>query len=191
MKLIVGLGNPKSRYADTRHNTGAMVVDAFAAQHSASWKEKTKFHGHVAELTLDGHKVILLQPTTYYNLSGQAVRAVSDFYKIAPADILLVHDELMLPSGTIRTRYGGGDAGNNGVKSVSEHVGQGTARLRIGIGSNRGETGDADFVLAHLTRREQQQLAVALPQLLTIITSFVHGEFDTTTHRMAPPSTAT
>ena len=106
MKLIVGLGNPESRYDNTRHNVGFMMLDRFAEQQSLAFKPMPKFKAFVAEYS-GPHKALLFKPTTYYNESGTAVRAVADFYKIEPGDILLVHDELALPLGTIRTRYKG------------------------------------------------------------------------------------
>ena len=131
MKLIIGLGNPEPRYDGTRHNAGFWLLDQYARHRKLVFQPKTKFKASVAEFDAAGDKVIMAKPTTYYNLSGEAVRALADFYKVPVGDILVVHDEIALPCGTIRTRRGGSDAGNNGVSSVTEHLGDGTARLRI------------------------------------------------------------
>ncbi len=149
MKLIIGLGNPEEKYKNTRHNIGFRVLTEYAEKKDVEFALKDKFRACIAELTIDGEKVILAKPTTYYNLVGEAARLITDFYKIAPADILVVHDELALPFGTIRTRIGGSDAGNNGVKSMTQHLGPDTARLRVGVYNElRERMDDADFVLA-------------------------------------------
>ena len=113
MKLIIGLGNPDKKYENTRHNTGFIAVDRLAGE----WQEKPKFHGQVSERDIDGEKVIFYKPSTYYNDRGIGVRSVRDFYKLENDDILVIHDELALPFGTVRSRVGGSDAGNNGVKA--------------------------------------------------------------------------
>lgn len=186
MKLIIGLGNPEPRYDGTRHNVGFWVVDNYAAHSGLVFQPKTKFKAAVAELNRAGGNVILAKPLTYYNLSGEAVRALADFYKLSPRDILLVHDEVALPCGTIRTRRGGGDAGNNGVKSVTAHMGDGTARLRIGTHhDSREHMDDADFVIGQFTNDESALLDKQLPTIFAIIDSFIEGRFDETTHREA------
>ena len=183
MKLIVGLGNPESRYDNTRHNVGFMMLDRFAEQQSLAFKAMPKFKALVAEYS-GPHKALLFKPTTYYNESGTAVRAVADFYKIEPGDILLVHDELALPLGTIRTRYKGSDAGNNGVKSVNQHMGVETSRLRIGVHTeHREQMDDADFVLGKFSGEEKKLLAKIEPKILSTISSFLDGSFVDTTHK--------
>ncbi len=184
MKLIIGLGNPEPRYDGTRHNVGFWLLDQYARRRELAFQPKAKFKASVAEFDAAGDKVIIAKPTTYYNLSGEAVRALADFYKVPVGDILVVHDEIALPCGTIRTRRGGSDAGNNGVRSVTEHLGNGTARLRIGTHNDlREQIDDADFVLSRFTADETARLTELLPTLTSIIDSFVDGTFDTTTHR--------
>ena len=148
MKLITGLGNPESRYDNTRHNVGFLLLDRIAAAHNAPWQDKPKLKGVVADIVIGNEKALLLKPTTYYNLSGEAVRAVVNFYKLTPEqDVLIIHDELALPFGTLRTRLSGSDAGNNGIKSVSQHIGQNYARIRVGVANELSERMDAaDFV---------------------------------------------
>lgn len=186
MKLILALGNPEAKFNHTRHNVGFAMLDAFAAENGVQWQRKDKFKADVAELTLVGEKVILAKPTTYYNLVGESARAISDFYKIAVSDILIVHDDLALPFGTVRTRVGGNAAGNNGIKSVSAHVGEATARIRIGTWSDlRDRTDDAEFVLSKFSSSEQQALAALSSLVAALIESFVHDSLELTTHRAA------
>ncbi len=124
-----------------------------------------------------------LIPTTYYNSSGEAVQAVTSLYKIDPSDILIIHDELALPFGTIRTRFGGSDAGNNGVKSVTAHMGPDTARVRIGVYNQLRDTiNDADFVLSKFTAAEQEILSTIAPIVHNTISAFIKGNLDHTTH---------
>ncbi len=183
MKLIVALGNPDKQYAHTRHNIGFAVVDSYARKIGATFAPKPKFHADIAEIAGE-EKILLVKPTTYYNLIGESVRALSDFYKIAPVDTLLVHDDLALPLGTIRTRIGGSDAGNNGVKSVNQHVGEATARLRIGTWSeHRDSIDDATFVLSKFTPAELETLTAITPKITAVIELFIRGDFAVTTHR--------
>ena len=184
IKLIIGLGNPEERYKDTRHNAGFKSVACYAEEHGATFQLKEKFKAWIAELSTEDEKVIFAKPTTYYNLSGEATRAIADFYKIAPADILVVHDELALPFGTIRTRIGGSNAGNNGVKSITEHLGPDTARLRIGIYNElRDKIDDADFVLSKFTREEAEHFGELHVKTASIIDTFIDGTFEHTTHK--------
>jgi PTH1 family peptidyl-tRNA hydrolase len=157
MKLILAQGNPESRYDNTRHNVGFAVIDAFADSLDLKWTEKSKFSAFIAETTIDGEKVILAKPTTYYNETGQSARKLIDFYSILPEhDVLVIHDDLALPFGTIRTRKQGSDAGNNGIKSLNNHIGPEYHRIRIGIANDlRERIGDIDFVLAKFSKDEQ------------------------------------
>ena len=190
MKLIVGLGNPGEEYSRTRHNFGFMAVDSFVADHGGSWQNKAKFSAAIAELMVDGEKVILAKPTTFYNLVGEAVCKIASFYKIDLADVLVIHDEMALPLGTIRTRRGGSDAGNNGIKNIINVCGASFARVRIGSGLTPTHDGDAqpthgrrDYVLGRLNATEAKTFAADLDTVRQIITEFVHGEFIQTTYR--------
>jgi peptidyl-tRNA hydrolase, PTH1 family len=133
MRLLVGLGNPGSDYAGNRHNIGFMALDEIARTHRATpWR--AKFQGLICELTLGGEKAILLKPLTYMNESGRAVGEAMRFYKIAPEDVVAFHDELDLPPGKLRVKLGGGNAGHNGLKSITAHCGNEYWRARLGIG---------------------------------------------------------
>lgn len=182
MKLIVGLGNPKEKYNGTRHNVGYFTVSSFAVQKEVTLLEKNRFRALIGEYSQDNEKVIIALPTTYYNLSGEAVRSIVDFYRVPTKDVLIVHDELALPFGTLRARLGGSSAGNNGVKSVTEHMGPDTARLRIGIYNDlRDKMEDAEFVLGKFSKEETDQLAEISKKALDIIESFVSGSFEPST----------
>jgi PTH1 family peptidyl-tRNA hydrolase len=133
MRLFVGLGNPGTKYARNRHNIGFMAVDEIARRHGFSpWRRR--FQGETSEGSLGGERVILLKPTTYMNESGRAVQEAASFFKLAPADITVLQDELELPPGKVRVKIGGGIAGHNGLRSISAHIGNEYRRVRLGIG---------------------------------------------------------
>lgn len=185
MKLILAQGNPESKYDTTRHNVGFAVIDEFAKSHDLTWHEKSKFSALIAETTIDGEKVILAKPTTYYNETGQSARKLIDFYDIMPEhDLLVIHDDLALPFGTIRTRKQGGDAGNNGIKSLNSHVGPDYHRIRIGITNDqRAQMGDVDFVLSKFSKDEDESFVKTIaPQSLGFIDDFISENFSITSH---------
>jgi PTH1 family peptidyl-tRNA hydrolase len=145
MKLLVGLGNPGPDYARHRHNVGFMAADAIAAAHGfGPWR--AKFKGQVAEGRLGPERVLLLKPGTYMNLSGDSVRAAMQFFKLEPADVIVLHDELDLPPGRVRVKTGGGTAGHNGLRSLGAHIGPDFTRVRLGI----GHPGDKRLVSNHV-----------------------------------------
>ncbi|MCB9094810.1 MAG: aminoacyl-tRNA hydrolase [Halobacteriovoraceae bacterium] len=146
IKLVVGLGNPGAKYEFTKHNIGWILLDQYPPLQSANWKSKWK--GEYAELTIDGEKVYFLKPQTYMNLSGESVQPMAQFFKIEPDEILVVHDELDLPFGTLVLKNGGGLAGHNGLKSISERLGTNNY-LRMRMGIRRADIREAkDFVLS-------------------------------------------
>lgn len=184
MKLLIGLGNIGPHFDNTRHNVGFAALDAFAAAHGLEWHPKEKFKALVAEGVVNGKKVILAKPTTYYNLSGEAARAIKDFYKLENSDIIVAHDELALQFGTVRTRQEGSDAGNNGIKSMVAHIGSDIARIRIGIANPELQTYDAaDFVLGHFTHEEQAQLPTIIKHAHDAFDAFINGQFTLTTKK--------
>lgn len=169
ISLIVGLGNVGKEFEGTRHNSGFMTLDVYRKMNDLpAWQEKAKFKAFVSEGFVAGKKVILVKPTTLYNLSGEAVRALKDFYKLTNHDITVVHDELDLPFGTIKEKQGGGSAGSNGLKSIISHIGEDFKRIRIGIKNDQLATSTssgsskkvdaADFVLAKFSVVEKKQL---------------------------------
>lgn len=176
--LIVGLGNPGKKYSGTRHNIGFACVDALAkSQEMNDWVNKKDLKCQLASGTVGDTRVILCKPSTYMNLSGDAVQAVSHFYKIELKDIAVVYDELDLLFGQIRTRLGGSDAGHNGVKSLIQHIGPDFGRVRVGVGPKKpAQMDSADFVLATFTDKEQKQLKNLLQESNAILTEFIHSK---------------
>ncbi|HEY7672727.1 MAG TPA: aminoacyl-tRNA hydrolase [Gammaproteobacteria bacterium] len=149
--LIVGLGNPDREHLTTRHNAGFWFVDALAERHGGRFASNRKLEGDIAEVDISGHRVRLLKPTTYMNQSGNSVAKTLAYYKIAPTQLLVVHDELDFPPGHVKLKFGGGHAGHNGMRSVIEHVGADLWRLRIGVG--HPGPGRKDEVIDHVLRR--------------------------------------
>lgn len=184
MKLVVGLGNPEKRFDHTRHNVGFHMLDYLAGRVGTSFTSSSKFHADIAETVHDGEKILFVKPTTYYNEVGESVRALLDFYKLSPDDILIVHDDLALPLGTIRTRLGGSDGGNNGLKSLQAHLGSETARIRIGVWVEGHHGIDkVAVVLGKFTRDERAVLDAERSTIERIYESFLRGSFEAMTHR--------
>ncbi len=155
-ELIVGLGNPEPKYEGTRHNIGFDVIDSLAKAWQISLKENKRFQGLFGEgLSPYGNKIRLLKPLTYMNRSGQALRAVTDWYKINSQSVLVVYDDMDLPLGRLRIRLSGSAGGHNGMKSIISHLGsQSFPRLRIGIGKSDGKKTTVSHVLGKFTREE-------------------------------------
>lgn len=160
MKLIVGLGNKGKAYENTRHNIGFLCVDAFVKEFEiGEWKPEKKFFGQVAYGHFKNEKVIVLKPDTYMNLSGKAVQAIQQFYKIEPENICVFFDDVDLSFGTIRFREKGGSGGHNGVKSLISVLGESFKRIKIGVKNPLKDQRDtADFVLGQWTKEEQESL---------------------------------
>lgn len=157
--LVVGLGNPGERYAATRHNVGAMVLDHLVAADRGRWKSQRKTRCDIAEMRWAGHQVVLARPHSYMNESGGPVAALASFYGVPPEGIVVLHDELDLPFATLRIKAGGGDNGHNGLKSIRRSLGSGdTVRIRIGVGRPPGRQDPADFVLRPFSTTERRDL---------------------------------
>ena len=164
MKLFAGLGNPGGKYAGNRHNIGFMAVDRIAADHGfGPWRKGCQ--GLVSEGRLADAKIILLKPETFMNLSGQSVQAAMTFYKIAPADLVVFHDELDLAPGKLKVKQGGGHAGHNGLRSISGHVGEAYGRVRLGIGHPGDKDAVAHYVLHDFAKADQAWLDLLLTGL--------------------------
>lgn len=188
MKIIFALGNPGVRYATTRHNVGFIMIDQLAKKWDAEFTGKQKFNADVAEVTHDDTKIIIVKPTTFYNDTGIAARSLIDFYKIDPrSDFLVIHDDLALPFGTIRTRGQGTDAGNNGIKSLNAHLGSTYSRIRIGIyNSLRDQIDDANFVLSNFTIEEKKALPALYAHVDQFISAFLQGKLEITKVNVLP-----
>lgn len=174
LKLIVGLGNPGDEYARTRHNAGFWFIDELAARHGGNLRADRRHHGDMARVQIGEAEVILLKPMQYMNRSAGPVGSVADFYKIDPGVILVAHDELDLPVGTVRLKEGGGHGGHNGLRDLIPRIGEGFWRLRIGIGHPGEKSEVVDYVLTRASAAEDQSIRAAvaaaadvLPVLIT------------------------
>jgi PTH1 family peptidyl-tRNA hydrolase len=171
LKLVVGLGNPGAKYARTRHNAGWWFVEALARRHGAEFRAESRHQGEVARLRmpLQGGAVSelwLLKPTTFMNKSGGAVASLAHFHRITPAEILIAHDELDLPSGTARLKLGGGHGGHNGLRDTSAALGPDYWRLRIGIGHPGHKDLVLDYVLQRAAIEDERAIEVAVDRAL-------------------------
>jgi PTH1 family peptidyl-tRNA hydrolase len=175
--LVAGLGNPGKRYADTRHNIGFHVVARVVERAGAgAWRKK--FSGVITEVEIHSKRVLALMPSTYMNESGESVAGAASFYKVAPNDVLVVHDELDLPFGVLRLKIGGGEAGHNGLKSVTERLGtRDYVRLRVGVGKPpAGFSGTgADYVLQAFAPAERARLGDIVDQAADAVGLFVES----------------
>jgi PTH1 family peptidyl-tRNA hydrolase len=173
VRLLIGLGNPGAKYAKTRHNIGFMAVDEIVRRHGfGPWR--ARFQGQCAEGTIDGEKVLALKPETFMNNSGRAVGEATRFFKIETADVVVFHDDIDLAAGKIRFKIGGGHAGHNGLRDIDAHIGNGYARVRLGVG-HPGTAGEVhDHVLNEFSKADMDWLtplidavAEAFPLLVT------------------------
>ncbi len=180
IRVVVGLGNPGRQYEATRHNAGFWFVDALAAQLGTSFVSEGKFHGSVARA---GGELRLLKPGTYMNLSGRAVAALTRFFAITPAELLVVHDELDLRPGEVKMKLGGGNAGHNGLRDILSQLGTPEFwRLRLGIGHPRDsaipQQEVVDYVLQPPGAGERKAIAVAIEASLSVWPAIAAGEFE-------------
>jgi len=187
-RLIVGLGNPGPEHESDRHNAGFWFVEAIARAHGAAWRREARFHGEAARAGIGGADVWLLKPLTYMNRAGQSVSAIARFYRIPPAEILVAHDELDLPPGTIRLKRGGGSGGHNGLKDISAALGTPDyGRLRIGIGHPRELYPGrevVDFVLQRPSRAEQQAIDDRMPAAVDVVPLLAAGHWERAGQRL-------
>ncbi|BBF12107.1 peptidyl-tRNA hydrolase [Haemophilus influenzae] len=175
IKLIVGLGNPGDKYADTRHNAGEWLIERLARRFKVLLNPENKFFGKTARTLVNGKEVRLLVPTTFMNLSGKAVGALASFYRIKPEEILVIHDELDLPPGTAKLKQGGGHGGHNGLKDIVAQLGNKNNfyRLRIGI----GHPGHRDLVAGYVLNKPSPADRNALEKVLDEATDCVEMIF--------------
>ncbi len=175
MKLIVGLGNPGDKYAVNRHNIGFMAVDEIARGYTfGPWKKR--FQGLTAEGQIGTEKCILLKPATYMNESGRAAGEAMRFYKLTPADVIVIHDELDLKPGMVRVKTGGGNAGHNGLKSLSAHIGNDYKRVRLGIGHPGDKAAVINYVLQDFAKADKEWLVPFLDGIARGMDRLVEGE---------------
>ena len=171
MTLVVGLGNPDLQYKNNRHNVGFMVIDALHDDHPLAEKiTKSNFKGELFKVP----SMLLLKPTTYMNLSGESVRAVDDYFK--PEQIIVIHDDLDLPFGTLRFKIGGGHGGHNGLRSIDAHIGAEYIRVRIGIGKPLHKSDVANYVLSDFSVCQREFLPEILNHVKKSIKALLNGD---------------
>jgi len=179
IKLIVGLGNPGTQYESTRHNAGFWWIDQICAQTASKLNVEAKFLGITGRLNSSTEEAWLLKPSTFMNASGRAVSALANFYKITPDSILVVHDELDLPPGTVKLKMGGGHGGHNGLKDIVKQLGtQDFWRLRLGIGHPGDKNAVANYVLRDPNRDELRAIEENIDQSTTLLPLLLKGEFE-------------
>ncbi len=177
IKLIVGLGNPGSEYAKTRHNIGFMWVEVLAHMLNVSFKTETKYKAKMAKIQHGQHEVMLMMPQTFMNKSGESVAPYANFFKIPPEEILVIHDELDLPLGTNKLKQAGGNGGHNGLKDIQARLGSANFwRLRLGI----GHPGDRDKVIAYVLnafrKEELPEVEISLRETFEILELILSGQ---------------
>lgn len=176
--LIVGLGNIGAQYANNRHNVGFLSVDHLQKKQFSDWKEKSRLKASIATKEVNGNKVILAKPDTMMNLSGNAVIAIAQFYRINPEDILVIYDEADIDFGMIRARMDGGSAGHNGMRSIIQHLGEDFARIRVGVANETIQHQDkADFVLSNFSKDEQAQFEAMFTVIEKTVNKFITSDF--------------
>lgn len=186
VQLIVGLGNPGQQYQYTRHNAGAWLVERLACRFNTSLKHEAKFSGSTARIVVDGNEVRLLIPGTFMNLSGQAVAALANFYRVEPTGIVVAHDELDLPPGGIKLKTGGGHGGHNGLRDIIAKLGNNNSfhRLRIGIGHPGSSDKVSGYVLSKASSTDQQLMDAAIDEALAVFPAIAAGELSRAMNRL-------
>jgi peptidyl-tRNA hydrolase, PTH1 family len=173
LQVIIGLGNPGNEHLQTRHNAGFWFVDVLARHHGGQFRGHTRYHGDVCRIQIGGQEITLLKPQTYMNRSGLSIRALMDYMKIEPEQILVAHDELDLLPGVARFKLGGGHGGHNGLRDTITHIGQNFWRLRLGIGHPGDKSQVIDFVLQRASVKEEDLIMDAIVQASEQIPLFI------------------
>lgn len=184
IRLIVGLGNPGREHEADRHNAGYWFVDAVARKHDGELRPEKKFYGEAGRVQINRHDVRLLKPDTWMNRSGSAVQALASFFKIEPEEILVAHDELDLPPGTVRLKRGGGAGGHNGLRDVIDCIGPDFARLRIGIGHPGDASRVTSYVLARPASKESELIDESVQAALATMGLLLGQGFEKAMHKL-------
>jgi PTH1 family peptidyl-tRNA hydrolase len=188
LKLIVGLGNPGEEYARTRHNAGFWFVDELARRHGGTLRLDRRHQGELARVSIAGTEVWLLKPMTYMNRSAGPLGSVADFYRITPAEILVAHDELDLPPGSVRLKEGGGAGGHNGLRDLIARIGEAFWRLRIGIGHPGSKAEVVDYVLKRAPAAEDTLIHTAMHAGVDIVPVLLEHGPQKAMHRLHTPN---
>lgn len=185
IRLIIGLGNPGAQYAATRHNVGAWWVDIFAEKNNIPLHLDRKFRAFVGECVHENQKCFLLKPTTYMNESGLPVSVVTQFYKINPEEILVVHDELDFEAGDARLKQGGGHGGHNGLRDIISHLHSSDFyRIRLGIGRPLHRDQVTDYVLNNPSRNDRDKIVNAIDESIAVIPDLLSGKIQQAFHQL-------
>ena len=191
LRLIVGLGNPGTDYLRTRHNAGFWFADALAQRTDGALRSNGKLHGEACQIRVADEQVWLLKPSTFMNKSGLAVASALRFFKLEPEQCLVVHDDLDLPPGTARLKFDGGHGGQNGLRDIIQHVGQGGFhRLRIGIGHPGHRDGVLSWVLGRPSATDEDAIVGAVARSLDVLPLAVAGDFNEAMKRLHTPRDA-
>lgn len=183
MKLITGLGNIGDKFCMTRHNAGFMVLDRWAVQENFSFKNENKLKAYTAKIRYNGEDILFAKPTTFMNLSGEAVRAIMDYYKIDLKDILIIYDDISLDLGRIRYRANGSDGGHNGIKSIIKHTGsKDFARLKIGIGPQPNIPSE-NYVLQNFPKEQLDELKGVLDRAIESVKFYLDNGIEKTQNK--------
>ncbi len=179
LKVIVGLGNPGSKYTETRHNAGFWFIEEVAQKYSATFRPEKKFHGEVAKVSIEGKDVWLLKPDTFMNRSGLATQSLLSFYRITAEQLLVAHDEIDLPPGTAKLKTGGGHGGHNGLRDIISQLGSKEFhRLRIGVGHPGSKDQVVDYVLNRASRDDQILIDRDIDDAVSVMPELASGAFE-------------
>jgi PTH1 family peptidyl-tRNA hydrolase len=187
---LIGLGNPGPDYARTRHNAGFWLADRFVERHGGTFRPEGKFFGQLARVKVGSADTLVLKPTTYMNRSGQAVSALAQFYKLAVDQLIVAHDELDLPVGTVRLKVGGGHGGHNGLRDIHKPLGDAYRRVRIGV----GHPGERHLVMPYLTEQrpsksEEVALLECIDRAIDAVDIWLGGNWDKAVQALHTPAT--
>ena len=179
LKVIVGLGNPGSKYTETRHNAGFWFIEEVARKYSVIFRSEKKFHGEVAKVSIEGKDIWLLKPDTFMNLSGRAVQSLLSFYQITAEQLLVAHDEIDLDPGTAKLKTGGGHGGHNGLRDIISQLGtKDFHRLRIGVGHPGNKDQVVDYVLHNASREDRALIDSDIDDAVRVMPDLAAGAFE-------------
>lgn len=185
LKVIVGLGNPGSKYTETRHNAGFWFVEEVARKYRATFRPDKKFHGEVAKVTVEGKDIWLLKPETFMNRSGLAVQSLLSFYRFTAEQLLVAHDEIDLPPGTAKLKTGGGHGGHNGLRDIISQLGsKDFHRLRIGVGHPGSKDQVVDYVLHSASRDDRILIDRDIDDAVAVLPELATGAFEQAMHKL-------